>query len=133
MANVIPGVAGGIIRPSRLLNPSTVADNTYLEASGATLKFVGVSQKGTRNTPYTGLDDGYAAITGETFHIFGPGETCPVQLGGTVAAGDFLTATTAGVAIATTTDGHFTAGWTMQAGVSGDIIEMFVQPGQRAS
>jgi hypothetical protein len=51
-----------------------------------------------------------------------------VKIGGTVAAGDSLAATTAGVAIATTTDGNRAAGIALEGGASGDIIEMLVAP-----
>ncbi len=129
---MLPVVAGGTIRPSRFVIPDTTTDHRVLEASTTTSKILGVSQKGTRNTPYGSLDDTNAALVGENLHIFGPGCTAPIQLGGTVAAGDSLTATTAGKAVATTTDQVYMGGWALEAGGTDDIIEMQVWPTQHA-
>lgn len=51
-----------------------------------------------------------------------------IKIGGTVAAGDSLTATTAGVAITTTTDGDRAGLIALEGGASGDIITALVAP-----
>lgn len=53
----------------------------------------------------------------------------PVKLGGTVAAGDFITAGAAGVGVAGT---GRVVGIALQAGVVGDVIDVLVKPGKTA-
>lgn len=53
----------------------------------------------------------------------------PVQLGGVVGAGDWLTSDANGKAIATTTVGHHVIGRAEQPGVADDIIDYFAAPG----
>lgn len=129
---IYPSVAGGTIKPARFVIPSTTADNTVLQAT-ANSKIVGISQKGTRRTPYSTLDDGNAAISGEPLHVFGPPETAPLELGATVTAGDYLESDANGAGITCSTDGHFYGAVTPQAGVSGDIIEVQVLLGMRGA
>jgi hypothetical protein len=129
---IFPAVAGGDIFPARFLIASTSADNTVLQAA-ANGKIVGISQKGTRRTPYAGLDDGKAAIAGENVHFFGPPETAPLELGGTVTAGDLLEADANGKGVTSSTDGHFYGAIAPQAGASGDIIEVQVMLGMRGA
>lgn len=52
----------------------------------------------------------------------------PVQLGGTVAAGDWLTSDANGKAIATTTAGDNVIGRAEQPGVADDVIDYFAAP-----
>lgn len=53
----------------------------------------------------------------------------PVKLGGTVAAGDFITAGAGGVGVAGT---GRVVGIALQAGVVGDVIDVLIQPGKVA-
>lgn len=50
--------------------------------------------------------------------------TSKVKAGGTVSAGDWVTADSAGKAVATTTDKDFIVGQALEAAVSGDIFEI---------
>lgn len=50
--------------------------------------------------------------------------TIRVQAGGTVAVGDAVTATAAGKALTTTTAGNQILGYALEAGASGDFIEI---------
>ena len=92
------GVAGGNISPSRFLIRSTTEDNKYLQASSTSVAIAGISQPGTRNTPYSSLDDGYAAIAGENLHVFQAGKDneAPLEYGRTVAAGALLSTDSSG-------------------------------------
>ena len=121
--------SGGNINPSRIVKVSTAADNTVLISAAATSPNIGVSQMGSRRAPGTGDDDGYAAIAGENIGVYGPGSgLSPVELGGTVTRGDFLTADSAGRAIATTTEGDVGIGWALQSGVVYDIGQYLSNP-----
>lgn len=53
----------------------------------------------------------------------------PVKLGGTVAAGDFITAGAAGVGVTGT---GRVVGIALQAGVVSDVIDVLIQPGKVA-
>ncbi len=50
--------------------------------------------------------------------------TSKVQAGGTIAVGDAVTATAAGKALTTVTAGNQVFGYALEAGVSGDFIEV---------
>ena len=127
---IYPSVAGGTIAPARFVKQSTTADNTVLQAAAGD-PIVGISQKGTRRTPYSTLDDGNAAISGEPLHVFGPPETAPLELGGTVTQGDRLKSDANGRGITAGTDGDNYGAIAPQAGASGDIIEVQVMLGMR--
>jgi hypothetical protein len=121
--------SGGNINPSRIVKISTAADNTVLISASATSPNIGVAQQGTRRAPGTGDDDGYAAIATENIGIYSAGSgSAPVEVGGTVTRGDFLTSDSAGKAIATTTEGDVGIGWGLQSGVAADILNFLCQP-----
>ena len=52
------------------------------------------------------------------------GGTAKVKIGGTVAIGDFVTSDSAGLAVATTTDGDVIIGRALEAGSANDVIEV---------
>lgn len=121
--------ATGNIPPNRIVKLVAGTDHGCTVSASATSPNIGTSQQGTRRAPGTGDDDGYAAIAGETIGVYGPGSGCPrVELGGTVAVGDWLTADSNGAAITTTTEGNSCIGWALEAGVAGDLIEYVSQP-----
>lgn len=98
-------VANGNIAPCRFVKQDTTGK---VVAAGATDVPFGISQEGSRNPPYTGLDDGYAAIAGENIHVYeeneGMNNECFLESGAAFNNGAFLKPSTAGVGIATTTD-----------------------------
>lgn len=123
-------VAGGTIRPSRVVKLSTAADNTVLESAAATSVNIGVAQQGTRRAPGTGDDDGNAALVDEQLGVYSCGSgQAPIQLGGTVTRADAVTSDGSGLGVATTTDGDVIVGWAMQSGVTADIVCFLCQPG----
>lgn len=128
-----PAVSGGNIAPSRFVTPSAVADNTVLQATTGSHP-IGVSQAGTRNTPYSTLDDGFAAIATENIHVFGENETCGLEIGsGGCAAGDFLKPDVNGAGVKSSTDGDWYGAISGQAAVQGQIVEVEILIGQRGS
>lgn len=120
-------VASGNIAPSRFVKDDTAADGK-VAVCGAGDKIRGVSQAGTRRAPYSSLDDGYAAIAGEEVGVFGATELCYLELGGTVANGDRLKASTLGVGVATTTNLDEWGAIAQSAGTSGQLIQVLVVP-----
>src|SRR5262245_42855990 len=117
------GTAGGNITPLSLLVLSTAADNTLILASGTGTPIVGVSGQGTRRPSGDFFnDDGFIAVSGETFRVFQtPEKEAAVRLGGTVTRGDLITSDGSGFGI-TATSGQETAGQALQSGVAGQVI-----------
>ena len=124
---MISGTAGGNISPSRFIYRSTTADAKWLQATGVTIKLAGISQAGTRFTPFETLDDGFAAISGENLHVYmaGVDSEAPLEYGGTVAAGDLLTSDGSGKGV-TATAGQQVGARALFAGISGQVMP--VQP-----
>lgn len=129
MAFIPVATANGNIRPSRFVKIDTTTNNRALEC-GAGDKMIGISQKGTRRTPYGGLDDGFCAIAGEGFGVFENVETAPLYLDGAVTAGDRLKAGATGGGTPTTADGDFYGAIAPQSGLAGQIMEVQVCLGQ---
>ncbi len=122
--------ANGNVPPARFVKPDTSGDGLVLVA-GAGERCLGISQPGTRRTPYSGLDDGFAAIAGEDLQVFGVGERPMLELGGTVAFGDRLKSGALGVGVVTTTNLDEWGAIALAAGVSGQLIQVeVVQFGQ---
>lgn len=101
-------VADGNILPCRFVKFSTTTGETGRVAqAGAGESPCGVSQQGTRNAPFTGLDDGYAAIAGENVRVYtgsDPGEEVLIEVDGAYKQGQRLMPSTDGIATATTAD-----------------------------
>lgn len=124
---LFPMVAGGDINPHRFVKQGTAADHTALECDANDVP-IGVSQRGTRNTPLAGLDDGLAAKAGESLQIYGQGETCLLELGGTVTRGARLKADAdgKGVAAAAASGDNYGA-VASESGAAGQLVEVQVQ------
>lgn len=128
-----PYTAGGNIAPARFVKISTAADHTILQA-GAGDKAIGVTHKGVRNAPYSSLNDGYAAIAGESgFRVFFEGEVCHLELGtGGATAGDRLKSDTNGKGVAVASDEDWYGAEALETGSAGDVILVRVVTGYYA-
>lgn len=120
-------VANGDIAPCRFVKLDTTADGRVL-AAGAGDRPFGISQKATHNIAMSGggftqTDDGLAAKAGEMLNIHGQvGETCLLELGGTVTRGDLLKPGSAGVGVTGNTDKDKSGAEALASGVSGQLI-----------
>lgn len=115
-------IAAGNITPSSFLIQTTSADHKVQLAAAATSPIVGISGPGTRNPPYSSLDDGYHAIAGENVQVLRPPlKEAQLRLGGTVTAGDLLTSDASGFGITATT-GQYVGARAVEAGVSGQLV-----------
>ena len=94
---------------------STSANFTVLSATAASSPIIGVLQ----NKP----------TSAQTAEVALPGSVAKVIAGGTVTAGDRVTATTGGQAITTTTNKDWYAGIALDAAVSGDLFRVLLAPG----
>ncbi len=119
--------ANASIPPSRFVKTDTSGDNLVALASTGE-QIYGISQMGTRRTPYASLDDGYAAIAGEDLEIFGIGEVCPLELVATVTAGARLKSDSAGKGLPVTSNNDEYGAIALVAGVSGQLIMVQVVP-----
>lgn len=91
-------VANGNLYPSRFVKPDTAVGKVTQAGAGEVT--CGVTQQGTRNTPYSSLDDGYCAIAGENVRVYQVGEECYLESGAAITVGALLKPSTNGVAIA---------------------------------
>jgi len=134
MARGISGtkVANGNIAPSRIVKLDTTADGRVLQAAAATDKPYGISQPGTRNTPYGTLDDGNAAVAGENLMVYvSNAKDVLLEAGGPVTIGDALTSDASGRGVTTVTTGQWVIAEAMRTGVLGDLIPVWVlEPAQ---
>ena len=123
--------ANGNIAPSRfvILDTTNFGNVTQCALNGIPY---GVSQPGTRNAPYPGLDDGYAAIAGDHLFIYGPPDKdIMLELGGTVAIGDHLESDSSGRGVTTTTTGQWIGAIAQAPGTIGQLIPVqLVAPAQ---
>lgn len=129
-------VATGDVYPCRFVKLATTADNAGL-AAGANDRTIGISGTGTNAAPGTAADTGYLAklsnLAGlpDTIPAFGPGRKCLLELGGTVARGDYIKSGAAGVGITSATSGptlQYVGAVALQSGISGDKILVLVLP-----
>lgn len=128
MSEAYTMVAAGNIAPSRFVKLSTTANGRVAQC-GSAEQIYGISQPGTRNTPYSSLDDGYAAIAGENLLVYGaPGARCLLELGGTVTRGDRLKSDTNGKGTTATTEEYGAVA--LASGVSGQLIEVQIEKGR---
>lgn len=126
-------VANGNIIPSGIVILDSANPGKVLQASSATATpLFGISEPAQRNMPWNiggvAVQDGFAAIAGETLWIYGdndPGEVW-LQIGGTVTAGDLLTSDANGRGITTTTPDNYIIAEALLGGVNLDFIPVRV-------
>lgn len=119
--------ANGNITMSRFVKIDTSGDNLVAQA-GAGDKVCGISQAGSRRTPYSSLDDGYAAIAGEDLQVFGDNEECWLEAGATIAAGDRLKSDASGKGTPVASNNDEYGAIAINAGTSGLLIRVLSIP-----
>lgn len=121
-------VANGNVSPGRfvVIDTAYTAGLRVKQAPSGGDRNIGVSQKGTRNPGGLGSDDGYAAISGEDLRVHVGGEVTGLELGGTVLVGASLKSDSNGAGVSTTTTSDIIGAIALQAGVSGDVINVLV-------
>lgn len=100
-------VAGGNVSQRTFLKQSAlgkVVSATDGTSSAGDIVY-GIAGEGTRNAPYSTLDDGYLAIAGENVKVRFPGEVCLLRSGAAFAVGARLKSDSTGRGIAVTTAG----------------------------
>lgn len=119
--------ANGNIPPARFVKLDSSGDNLVLVATAGD-KCYGICQPDVRRTPYSSLDDGYAAIAGEDVKVFGIGETCLLELVASVSPGDRLKSDATGKGTPVTANNDEYGAIALVAGVSGQLVMVQVIP-----
>lgn len=123
-------VANGDIKPYRFVKLTTTDGRVLV--CGAGDQIYGVSQAGTHRTPLQGLDDGFAASSGENLNIWIPPEKeVLLLLGGTVVQGDHLKSDADGAGVVTTSAQDEIGAIASFSGVSGQIVPVQIIAPQR--
>lgn len=115
-------VAGGNIAPSRFVVLGSAGTVTQ---AGAGTNVWGIAQPSTRNISLAGLDDGYAAVSGDVVNVYGPGDDeCLLEVAGTVTAGQYLKSDADGKGVAATSDKDKVGAVALEGGTSGKLIRV---------
>lgn len=129
MANTPPNLrAGGTIRPCRFVK---ISGNNIGSEADANERVIGISYQSGKYAPLNDLvtTNPHTDSTEDLIQLYGPGDICLLEYGGTVTANDRLKsdADGKGVAIATsgTTIQHFGA-VALEGGSSGEKRRVFV-------
>ena len=126
-------VAGGTIRTSRFVKLSSAADNTALEAD-ANEEAIGVSYEGSNYPPLSDLvSTDNAAVEGQEFRVYGPGDVCQIVAGDAVTRGQKLKSDADGRGVPIATSGTTLqryGGFALEsAAAAGERIRFMVLPG----
>lgn len=119
--------ARGTINPSRFVKMSAHQDNS-VEQAGANENTVGISQEWSYLAPLPSAGT-EAAVSSMSVKVYSIGETCMLELGGSVSRGGRIKADTdgKGVAIATTgTTIQYIGAEALESGSSGQLIRVNV-------
>jgi hypothetical protein len=105
---------------------SFTADNAIAQYAIVKVTSTGVDVATANGDAIIGVAQNAAAATEQvTVRLFG---TSKCLAGGTISAGNTVTATTAGKVVADSTDTHGIVGRALEAAVTGDTFEVLVQP-----
>ena len=118
--------AGGDILPSRFIKIS--ADYTAVAATTGSDLCFGISHDSTKAAPADGLASDKHAEDGDHVSYYKLGDSCLLELGGTVAAGGLIEPSTAGVGVAATGAGDLAGAVALEGGVSGELIRVQILP-----
>ncbi len=124
--------ASANISPSRFV---TISGTKTVAQAGDNQEILGVAQEGSNKAPLQDMvSTVYAAETGQSLMVYGPGELCLVEAGGTITAGNLLKADSQGRAVAIATTGTTIQNYgavALEGGASGDKILCLVLPLQK--
>lgn len=120
--------AGGDIAPSRFVKGGS-ADHTVVQGT-ANATTIGISMEGTQEPPIPGYTTPLAASDGEQLKVYGEGEECLVEAGGTIAAFGEVKSDANGKAVAIATTGTTVqniAAIALEGGASGELIRVQIR------
>jgi hypothetical protein len=97
-------IAKGDINSSRFVKSDGTNDFAVVEGT-ANAEVRGIAMEGSREAPIPSVTSPLAAKTGEGLLVYGNGQQCLLELGGTVSAGDVLKSDSAGKGVVIATGG----------------------------
>lgn len=119
-------MATGDVNPSRFITLTAGADHVCSQSTTGDLP-IGISQEYAHYAPY-GSNSTLAASSAQSIAFYGVGEYCLLELGGTVANGDPLKPDSSGKGVVGTVGSDKIGARATEAGVSGTLIRVLVQP-----
>jgi hypothetical protein len=127
-------IAGGNVTPSSFVKLQSGTDRSAI-LCGAGDRCFGISKEWHRFPAWEGLDDGNIAISGESLAVYALPEDSEgyLQLGGTVAVGDYLKSDASGHGVTAGSDGDEYGAQAMEAGNSGDVVKVALVRGLRGA
>jgi len=120
--------AGGDIAPSRFVKGGSAA-HTVIQAT-ANAVTIGISFEGTQEPPIPGYSTALAASDGEQLKVYGEGEECLIEAGGTIAAFGEVKSDANGKAVAAAATGTVVqqvAAIALEGGASGEFIRVQIR------
>jgi len=122
-------VAGGDVYPCRFVKMSTAADDRGLQATANDAP-IGISYDGGKHAPLSDLvTDNPHAEAGDPIGLYGEGDQCLLELGGTVVRGGRLKSDANGKGVAVATTGTTIQQYgaiALESGVSGEKARVFI-------
>lgn len=107
MAQSMPSfLFGGDCEPSRFVKLSSSADHTVVRC-GAGEAAIGISFEGSKDAPIPGAS-ALAVVSGMSTRVYQIGESCELEAGGAVSAGDYIKSDSTGRGVtASSTDKYY--------------------------
>jgi len=125
MAGSTPLTAGGNIYPCRFVKYS---DDYKVTQATANDPVFGISQMGTNVPPIPDVTSQYAAVSGQTLHVFQDGEECLLELAASLTAGTKLKSDANGKGVAVGTGSVQEMGAILlEDGADGELRKVRVQ------
>lgn len=115
------------IMPSRFVKLSVTHDSK-IDQAGAGDFPIGVSAEWAKDAPIPSETTGDAAASGESIAVYGVGDICKLELGGTVQVGSAVKSDANGKGVAGTLGTDHCGGFALESGVSGGLIRLYVLP-----
>jgi hypothetical protein len=126
-------VATGNLVPSRFVKLDSGVTGHVAQAGGGDFPF-GVTQQGTRNPSYSGLQDGYCATSGENVRVYLDEEECMLEVDAAYNPGQTLKPGTSGIGTATTADGDIYGAIQLDASTAANqLVKVRVRFGYRGA
>ena len=121
-------MARGDIRPARFIKISASQDHACEEAD-ANERIIGIAEEGSRQAPIPSVTTVLEAASGDVCRAYGQGDTCLLELGGTVARNGGIKSDGDGKGVAVAITGTTIQNWgaiALESGVSGEKIKVKV-------
>lgn len=122
-------LAAGQIFPSRFVKLATTGLDSQVLQAGDGNATLGISQEWMHDAPIPSETTGDAAASGEAIRVYGTGDVCLLELGGTVVtSAPHIKSDTNGKGVAATLGTDNVSAIALEQGVSGEKIRVYITP-----